>query len=80
MIYLAIIVLIVFIPYLAHCVKRSLSVIGKEIMITDINKALWSNMSLTEADRVFLKEFISDLNNNRVSEVNIHRVESLIYR
>lgn len=80
MICLAIIVLIVFIPYLAHCVKRSLSVIGKEIMITDINKALWSNTSLTEDDRAFLKGFISDLKNNSVSEVNIRRVENLIYR
>lgn len=80
MICLAIIVLIVFIPFLAHSVKRSLSAVGKEIMITDINKALWSNTSLTEDDRAFLKEFISDLNNNSVSEVNIRRVESLIYR
>ena len=80
MICLAIIVLIVFTPYLAHCIKRSLSAIDKEIMITDINKALWSNMSLTEDDRAFLKEFISDLNNNSVSEVNIRKVESLIYR
>lgn len=80
MICLAIIVLIVFISFLAHSVKRSLSAVGKEIMITDINKALWSNTSLTEDDRAFLKEFISDLNNNSVSEVNIRRVESLIYR
>lgn len=80
MICLAIIVLIVFIPFLAHSVKRSLSAVGKEIMITDINKALWSNTSLTEDDRAFLKDFISDLNNNSVSEVNIRRVESLIYR
>ena len=80
MICLAIIVLIVFISCLAHSVKRSLSAIGKEIMITDIHKALWSNTSLTEDNRAFLKEFISDLNNNSVSEVNIRKVENLIYR
>lgn len=80
MICFAIIVLIVFIPYLAHSVKRSLSAIGKEIMITDINNALWSNTSLTEDDRAFLKGVIVDLDNNSVSEVKIRRAESLIYR
>ena len=74
------IVFILAIPFLVYGLKRYLSSIGKEILITDIRKAIISDTRLTDSDRVFLKTFIMDLKNNKATALNIQRAENLIYK
>lgn len=74
------IVFILAIPFLVYSLKRYLSSIGREILITDIRKAIISDTRLTDSDRVFLKTFIMDLKNNKATALNIQRAENLIYK
>ena len=74
----------VFFLYLVYAVRRSLLAVSKEILITDIRKALWNDLSLSESDREFLANTFNDmvdkLQTANVSDLNISKVERLIYR
>ena len=70
----------VFFLYLIYAVRRSLLAVSKEILITDIRKALWNDLSLSESDREFLNDMVDKLQTANVSDLNISKVERLIYR
>lgn len=70
----------VFFLYLIFAVRRSLLAVSKEILITDIRKALWNDLSLSESDREFLNDMVDKLQTANVSDLNISKVEQLIYR
>lgn len=70
----------VFFLYLIYAVRRSLLAVSKEILITDIRKALWNDLSLSESDREFLNDMVDKLQTANVSNLNISKVERLIYR
>ena len=70
----------VFFLYLIFAVRRSLLAVSKEILITDIRKALWNDLSLSESDREFLNDMVDKLQTANVSDLNISKVERLIYR
>jgi hypothetical protein len=70
----------VFFLYLIYAVRRSLLTVSKEILITDIRKALWNDLSLSESDREFLNDMVDKLQTANVSDLNISKVEQLIYR
>ena len=69
-----------FFLYLIYAVRRSLLAVSKEILITDIRKALWNDLSLSESDREFLNDMVDKLQTANVSDLNISKVEQLIYR
>jgi len=70
----------VFFLYLVYAVRRSLLAVSKEMLITDIRKALWNDLSLSESDREFLNDMVDKLQTANVSDLNISKVERLIYR
>ena len=70
----------IFFLYLIYAVRRSLLAVSKEILITDIRKALWNDLSLSESDREFLNDMVDKLQTANVSDLNISKVERLIYR
>ena len=67
-------------PYMAYEIRKAFLAVGREILITDMRKALVSDLSLSESDREFLAHTLNEIHNGKVNVENINRAEQLIYR
>ena len=71
---------ILILPYMAYEIRKAFLAVGREILITDMRKALVSDLSLSESDREFLAHTLNEIHNGNVNVENINRAEQLIYR
>lgn len=71
---------ILILPYMAYEIRKAFLAVGREILITDMRKALVSDLSLSESDREFLAHTLTEIHNGNVKVENINRAEQLIYR
>lgn len=67
-------------PYMAYEIRKAFLAVSREILITDMRKALVSDLSLSESDREFLAHTLNEIHNGNVNVENINRAEQLIYR
>lgn len=67
-------------PYMAYEIRKAFLAVSREILITDMRKALVSDLSLSESDREFLAHTLNEIHNGKVNVENINRAEQLIYR
>lgn len=71
---------ILILPYMAYEIRKAFLAVGREILITDMRKALVSDLRLSESDREFLAHTLNEIHNGKVNVENINRAEQLIYR
>ena len=71
---------ILILPYMAYEIRKAFLAVGREILITDMRKALVSDLSISESDREFLAHTLNEIHNGNVKVENINRAEQLIYR
>jgi hypothetical protein len=71
---------ILILPYMAYEIRKAFLAVGREILITDMRKALVSDLSLSESDREFIAHTLNEIHNGNVNVENINRAEQLIYR
>lgn len=71
---------LLILPYMAYEIRKAFLAVGREILITDMRKALVSDLSLSESDREFLAYTLNEIHNGNVKVENINRAEQLIYR
>lgn len=71
---------LLILPYMAYEIRKAFLAVGREILITDMRKALVSDLSLSESDREFLANTLNEIHNGNVKVENINRAEQLIYR
>lgn len=71
---------LLILPYMAYEIRKAFLAVGREILITDMRKALVSDLSLSESDREFLANTLNEIHNGKVTVDNINRAEQLIYR
>ena len=71
---------ILILPYMAYEIRKAFLSVSREILITDMRKALVSDLSLSESDREFLAHTLNEIHNGKVNVENINRAEQLIYR
>lgn len=74
------IIALLILPYMAYEIRKAFLAVGREILITDMRKALVSDLSLSESDREFLANTLNEIHNGKVTVENINRAEQLIYR
>lgn len=71
---------LLILPYMAYEIRKAFLAVSREILITDMRKALVSDLSLSESDREFLAHTLNEIHNGNVNVENINRAEQLIYR
>lgn len=71
---------LLILPYMAYEIRKAFLAVGREILITDMRRALVSDLSLSESDREFLANTLNEIHNGKVTVENINRAEQLIYR